>query len=245
VSYDAFREGFYKSSGGGTGWQGLLRDAADRASIRDLLLQQLSASTTLASQTIAAAQVRRPTASRLGTARQETMPLNDGRIPNPAVVRVAPGTGYNRAEGFQRASRNGPVSDLPPEIPKVTIRHLFIAVTCVCVCVCAQQAELPQEEEEQSGLSAAGSPSRPSTACTGEGCAVWAIIIEDCKFITWVLPLPVLPSGDLGHRGVRGAAGLGYRFHCLSGPCHLPPVGGWFGFIVDSRGSCKSKAKVL
>jgi hypothetical protein len=39
--------------------------------------------------------------------------LNDGRIPTPDVVRVAPGTGYNRVKGNRRASRNGPVSDLP------------------------------------------------------------------------------------------------------------------------------------
>jgi hypothetical protein len=39
------------------------------------------------------------------------------RSQNPDVVRVAPGTGFHRAEGHRRASRNGPVSDLPPEIP--------------------------------------------------------------------------------------------------------------------------------
>jgi hypothetical protein len=55
---------------------------------------------------------------RLGTARQRMDPLNDGHIPNPNVVRVAFGTGYHRVEGNRRASRNGPVSDLPPEIPK-------------------------------------------------------------------------------------------------------------------------------
>jgi hypothetical protein len=51
------------------------------------------------------------------------------RIPNPNVVRVAPGTRYHRVEGNRRASRNGPVSDLPPEIPNVTIRN------CVHRCV--------------------------------------------------------------------------------------------------------------
>jgi hypothetical protein len=40
--------------------------------------------------------------------------LNDGRIPNPNVVRVAPGTGYHRVEGNRRASRNGLVSDCLP-----------------------------------------------------------------------------------------------------------------------------------
>jgi hypothetical protein len=54
--------------------------------------------------------------------------VNDGQIPNPNVVRVAPGTGNHRAEGNRRASRNGPVSDLPPEIPNVTIRNFCIAV---------------------------------------------------------------------------------------------------------------------
>jgi hypothetical protein len=51
-----------------------------------------------------------------GTARQK-WPLNDGQIPNPNVVRVALGTGYHRVEGNRRASRNGRVSDLPPETP--------------------------------------------------------------------------------------------------------------------------------
>jgi hypothetical protein len=55
--------------------------------------------------------------------------LNDGRIPNTRVARVAPGTGYNRVEGNRRASRNGRVSDLPPEIPNATISNFCIAVT--------------------------------------------------------------------------------------------------------------------
>jgi hypothetical protein len=56
------------------------------------------------------------------------MVLNDGQIPNPNGVRVAPGTGYHRVEGNQRESRNGPVSDLPPEIPKVTSRNFCVTV---------------------------------------------------------------------------------------------------------------------
>jgi hypothetical protein len=51
--------------------------------------------------------------------------LNDGQIPHLHGVRVALGTGYPRVEGNRRASRNGLVSDLPPEIPTVTIRNLF------------------------------------------------------------------------------------------------------------------------
>jgi hypothetical protein len=54
--------------------------------------------------------------------------LNDGQIPNSRGVRVALGTGYDRVEGNRRASRNGRVSDLSPEIPHVTIRDFFIAV---------------------------------------------------------------------------------------------------------------------
>jgi hypothetical protein len=54
--------------------------------------------------------------------------LNDGHIPNPNVVGVALGTGYHRVEGNRRASRNGPVSDLPPESPHVTIRNFCIAL---------------------------------------------------------------------------------------------------------------------
>jgi hypothetical protein len=51
--------------------------------------------------------------------------LNDGQIPNPNVVRVAPGTGYHRVQGNRRASRNGPVSDLPPET--LTLRFATFA----------------------------------------------------------------------------------------------------------------------
>jgi hypothetical protein len=62
-----------------------------------------------------------------GTGRQK-WPLNDGQIPNSNILRVALGTGHNRVEGNRRASRNDPVSDLPPEIPNVTIRNFSIAV---------------------------------------------------------------------------------------------------------------------
>jgi hypothetical protein len=51
--------------------------------------------------------------------------MNDEQSPNPNIVHLASGTGYHRVEGNRRASRNGPVSDLPPEIPKVTIRNSF------------------------------------------------------------------------------------------------------------------------
>ena len=44
--------------------------------------------------------------------RDRKWPLNDGQIPNPNGVRVAPGTGYHRVEGNRRVSRDGPVSDL-------------------------------------------------------------------------------------------------------------------------------------
>jgi hypothetical protein len=44
------------------------------------------------------------------------------------VVRVHVSTGYNRVEGNRRVSRNGRVSDLPPEIPTVTIRNFCIVV---------------------------------------------------------------------------------------------------------------------
>ena len=50
-----------------------------------------------------------------GTARQK-MALNDLQQPNFRGVRVALGTRYNPGEGNRRASRNGRVSDLPPEI---------------------------------------------------------------------------------------------------------------------------------
>jgi hypothetical protein len=59
-----------------------------------------------------------------------------GQIPNPNGVRVALGTGYPRVEGNRRASRNGPVSDLPPAIPKVTVRNFSIAVHHSCLIAC-------------------------------------------------------------------------------------------------------------
>jgi hypothetical protein len=49
--------------------------------------------------------------------------------PNYRGVRVHVSTGYNRGEGNRRASRNRGVSDLPPEIPHVTIRNFCIAVS--------------------------------------------------------------------------------------------------------------------
>jgi hypothetical protein len=52
-------------------------------------------------------------------------PLDDGQIPNFRGVRVHVSTGYNRVEGNRRASRNGLVGDLPPEIPDITIRTFF------------------------------------------------------------------------------------------------------------------------
>jgi hypothetical protein len=43
-------------------------------------------------------------------------PLNEEHTPNFRGVRVHVSTGYKRVEGNRRASRNGRVSDLPPEI---------------------------------------------------------------------------------------------------------------------------------
>jgi hypothetical protein len=55
---------------------------------------------------------------RLGAGRQK-MALQRWTNPKHSVVRVALGTGYNRVQGNRRASRNGHVGDLPPEIPSV------------------------------------------------------------------------------------------------------------------------------
>ena len=52
------------------------------------------------------------------------MAQNDGQIPNTRGVRVHASTGYTRVKGNRRASRNGRVRHLPPEILTVTIRHL-------------------------------------------------------------------------------------------------------------------------
>jgi hypothetical protein len=49
-------------------------------------------------------------------------PLNEAHRPNFRGVRVHVSTGYNPGERNRRASRNGRVSDLPPETPTVTIR---------------------------------------------------------------------------------------------------------------------------
>jgi hypothetical protein len=51
--------------------------------------------------------------------------LDEGQIPNFRGVRVDVSTRYHRVEGNRRASRDGRVSDLPPEIHTVTIRDLF------------------------------------------------------------------------------------------------------------------------
>jgi hypothetical protein len=54
--------------------------------------------------------------------------LNDGRIPNVCGVRVHVSAGYTRVEGNRRASRNGRVSDLPPETPNVYDSQLFASL---------------------------------------------------------------------------------------------------------------------
>jgi hypothetical protein len=64
---------------------------------------------------------------RFGTARRDReCSLNDGQVPNRNAVRVAFSTWYHRVEGNRRASRNGPVSDLPPRT--CAIRNCCIAV---------------------------------------------------------------------------------------------------------------------
>jgi hypothetical protein len=54
---------------------------------------------------------------RVWARRDRKWPLNEGQSPSVRGVRVAPGTGYTRVEGNRRASRNGHVSDIPPENP--------------------------------------------------------------------------------------------------------------------------------
>jgi hypothetical protein len=57
-----------------------------------------------------------------------------------------------------------------------------------------------------------------------------------------ILPRPVLPTGDLGYRGVRGGTRrVRIQVHCIRGPCHPPSIA-WLGFI---KGLLKLKAKVL
>jgi hypothetical protein len=72
--------------------------------------------------------------------------LNDGQIPNPNVVRVAPGARYHRVEGDRRASRNGRVSYSPTRNPRRhDIRDFCIAVghTCACAAVCCEASSEP------------------------------------------------------------------------------------------------------
>ena len=59
----------------------------------------------------------------LGGRKALEKPSFEGRTPNSRGVRVHASTGYHRVERNRRASRNGRVSDLPPEIPHVTIRN--------------------------------------------------------------------------------------------------------------------------
>jgi hypothetical protein len=67
-------------------------------------------------------------ANRTFSTGDRNWPLDGGQIPNPNVVRVAPGMGYHRVERNRRASRNGPVSDLPPEIPHVSDSRPFASL---------------------------------------------------------------------------------------------------------------------
>ena len=94
--------------------------------------------------------------------------LNDVQMPNFRVVRVALGTRYNPVEGKRRASRNGPVGDLPPEIPNVAIRTFSIARVLVGRCLRRRLA--PRAGKRRSS----GSPrSRKSWTCTAPHCSSW------------------------------------------------------------------------
>jgi hypothetical protein len=66
---------------------------------------------------------------RVGHGADRNGPLNEGQISqNCRGVRVSLGAGFDRVEGNRRASRDGPVSDLPPEIPNVRFVTFSIAV---------------------------------------------------------------------------------------------------------------------
>jgi hypothetical protein len=60
--------------------------------------------------------------ARVWHGRDRKWPLREGQIPNFRLVRVA-----LCVRATTLASRNGPVIDLPPEIPNVTIGNSFIA----------------------------------------------------------------------------------------------------------------------
>ena len=114
--------------------------------------------------------------------------MNDGQIPNPNVVRTAPGTRYHRVEGNRRASRNGRVSDLPPETPHVYYVSFYDSLTF---------ASLPAGGE-LCGSEGACARARRHRAAGGGGPGE-------------TLPLPVFPTGDYAYRGGR----VRYRFTVL------------------------------
>ena len=119
---------------------------------------------------------------RFGTARRDReCSLNDGQVPNRNAVRVAFSTWYHRVEGNRRASRNGPVSDLPPRT--CAIRNCCIAVDSQLLHRCrtlsssgAFRTRVPLSEAETRCVP------RSSQQCSAQ---------NTCTMIGEVLPRPV------------------------------------------------------
>jgi hypothetical protein len=96
----------------------------------DLYRLNMAALLGMISTTLLPGYSDRKVANRNVTVRQgrQKMALELLQNPNFRGVRLHVSTGYNRVEGNRRASRNGRVSDLPPETPNVAIRDFLIAV---------------------------------------------------------------------------------------------------------------------
>jgi hypothetical protein len=115
---------------------------------------------------------------------------NDEQIPN-FVVRVHMSTGDNRVEGNRRTSRNGSVSDLPPETPHVAIRNLSHRCTpCALDLHAEPRAHLAVEVAVPVVVDGAARAPQQHGACAEQR----QQLCVRCQ----ILPLPVLIPKQLG-----------------------------------------------
>jgi hypothetical protein len=118
------------------------------------------------------------------------MVLERGTHPsNFRGVRVHVNTGYDRVEEIRRASRNGRVSDLPPEIRNSPIRHF-------CVAVQPPTRALPQL-------------THPYLCCFQPGFigGIWVPSLQRGRKGGSVLRLTRASAGGCGGQAARGDAG--------------------------------------
>jgi WD40 repeat protein len=154
--------------------------------------------------------------------------LNDGKIPNPNVVRVAPGTGYHRVEGNGRALRNGRVSDPPPEIPNDTIRNLCAPLQVSCGIDGAirvwgyKQRRLQQEILAGSALRLAELHAASGLlAASGDDLVIRVYDVQVRG--TAAAGAPYRRLKTQGGQGAWSGSDTGSLY--ISGPCHPPQVG--------------------